>query len=75
MVSVDVKHHVYLLTLINRRLGVRWQSPGEMKSREVELGSHSWIDRLDAELFFNSCFSDSVFVTYRPDITVLVDLA
>ena len=34
-----------------------------MKSREVELGSHSWMDCLAAELFLNSCFSDTVFVT------------
>ena len=39
------------------------QNPGEIKSREVELGSHSWVDCLAAELFLNSCFSDSVFVT------------
>ena len=32
-----------------------------MKSREVELGSHSWMDCLAAELFLNSCFSDTVF--------------
>ena len=34
-----------------------------MKSREVELGSHSWMDCLAAELFLNSCLSDTVFVT------------
>jgi len=37
-----------------------------MKKREVELGSHtshSWMDGLAAELFLNSCFSDTVFVT------------
>ena len=39
------------------------QSPGEIKSRELELGSHSWMDCLVAELFLNSCFSDTVFVT------------
>ena len=39
------------------------QSPGEIKSREVELDSHSWIDCLVAELFLNSCFFDAVFVT------------
>ena len=30
---------------------------------EVELGSHSWMDCLAAELFLNSHFSDTVFVT------------
>ena len=39
------------------------QSPGEIKRREVELDSHSWMESLAAELFFNSCFSDTVFVT------------
>ena len=34
-----------------------------MKSREVELGPHSRMDCLAAELFLNSCFSDTVFVT------------
>ena len=34
-----------------------------MKSREVELDSHSRMDCLAAELFLNSCFSDIVFVT------------
>ena len=29
----------------------------------MELGSHSWVDGLAAELFLNSCFSDTVFVT------------
>ena len=38
-------------------------SPGEMKSREMEPGSHRWVDCLSAELFLNSCFSDTVFVT------------
>ena len=31
-----------------------------MKSREVELGSHSLLVCLAAELFLNSCFSDTV---------------
>ena len=35
-------------------------SPGEMESREVELGSRSWMDCLAAELFSNCCFSDTV---------------
>ena len=38
---------------------VRFQSTGEIKSREVELSSHSWMDCFAAELFLNSCFSDS----------------
>ena len=34
------------------------QSPREIKSREVEveLGSHSWMDCLAAELFLKTCF-------------------
>ena len=39
------------------------QNTGEIKSREVELGSQSWMDCLAAELFLNSCFSDTVFLT------------
>ena len=39
------------------------ESPGEIKSREVEIGSRTWMVRLAAELFLNSCFSDTVFVT------------
>ena len=40
------------------------QSPGETKRRELELGSHSWMDNyIAAEPFLNSCFSDTVFVT------------
>ena len=39
------------------------ESPGEMKSREVELDSHSRILCLAAKLFLNSCFSGTVFVT------------
>ena len=39
------------------------ESPGEIKSREVELGCHSWTVCLAAELVLNSCFSDTVFVT------------
>ena len=35
-----------------------------MKSREVELGSHSRMVCLAAaQVFLNSCFSDAVFVT------------
>ena len=33
------------------------ESPGEIKRREVELGSHSRMDCLAAEMFLNSCFS------------------
>ena len=29
----------------------------------MELGCHSWMDCLPAELFLSSCFSDTVFVT------------
>ena len=39
------------------------ENPGEIKSREVELGSNSRLVCLAAKLFFNSCFSDTVFVT------------
>ena len=39
------------------------QNTGEIKSREVELGSKSRMDCLAAELFLNSCFSDTVFLT------------
>ena len=38
-------------------------SPGEMKSREVELDSQSRVDRLASNLFLSSCFLDTVFVT------------
>ena len=47
----------------SREVELGCHSPGEMKSREVELDSHSWTDCLAAELFLNSCFSDTVFVT------------
>ena len=39
------------------------ENPGEIRSREVELGSNSRLVCLAAKLFFNSCFSDTVFVT------------
>ena len=39
------------------------QSPAEIKSREVELGSDNRMVGLAAELFLDSCFSDTVFVT------------
>ena len=32
----------------------------------MELGSHSWMDCLAAELFIDSCFSHVVFVTLFP---------
>ena len=38
------------------------ESPGEIKSREVELGSESW-NYLLFQLFFNSSATDIVFVT------------
>ena len=39
------------------------EGAGEIKGREVEMGSHSWMDYncLAAELFLNSCFGDTVF--------------
>ena len=37
--------------------------PRRDQVREVELGSPSWMVCLAAELFFKSCFSDTVFVT------------
>ena len=43
--------------------GLSRESPTEFKSKEVELGSHSWMVCLAAELFLNSYFSDAVFVT------------
>ena len=42
------------------------QNRGEIKRRELELGSHSWMDGLAAELFrprSTVAFSDTVFVT------------
>ena len=38
-------------------------SPGEIKSREVALGSSSRMGCLATELFLNSCVLDTVFVT------------
>lgn len=35
-----------------------------MKSGEVELDSHSCMDCRDAELFLNTCFLDTVRVTW-----------
>ena len=49
-----------------RRREVELDSPenlGGIRRREVELGSHSRMVCLAAELFLNSCFSDSVSVT------------
>ena len=66
MVSVDVKHHVYLTVLIR-------QSPGEIKRREVELGSRSRMECLAAQLFLSSCFSDTGFVTlFRTDAETVI---
>ena len=39
------------------------ESPEEIKSREVELGSHRELNSPLLQLFFNSCFADIVFVT------------
>ena len=39
------------------------QSPGEIKGREVELGSHRELDNPLLQLFLSSCFSDTVLVT------------
>ena len=55
MVSVDVRHHVCFTP--------GTVSPGEIKSGELELGCHSWMYCFAAELFLNSCFSETVFVT------------
>ena len=57
MVSVDIKHHVYLLAYCGSMCG---QNPGEIKSWEAELGSRSWMDGFDADLFLSSCFSDTL---------------
>ena len=40
------------------------ESPGEIKSREMELGSHRELDNPLLQLFLNSCFADTVFVTF-----------
>ena len=42
------------------------EDPGEIRSRKMELSFHSRMDCLAAELFLNSCFSDTVFVTFVP---------
>ena len=49
---------------IRRREVVRdpQESPGESKSREVELGSESWTCLL-LQLFLNSCATDIILVT------------
>ena len=38
----------------------------------LKLGSHSWMDRLVAELFLNSCFSDTVFMTLLRTVSSLL---
>ena len=50
---------------INKRAGVLGpqKSPGEIKSREVELGSRRELGSLLLRLFLNSCSSDVVFAT------------
>ena len=70
MVAVKVKGR---LLAVNEQHTCDWicrhpatDSPGEIKSWEVELGCHSWMVCLAAELFLNSCFSDTVFVTFAP---------
>ena len=37
------------------------QSPGEIKGRELELGSRRELDNPLLQLFLSSCFSDTVF--------------
>ena len=39
-----------------------FDSPGEIKSREVELGSDKELDSPLLQVFISSCFSDTVFV-------------
>ena len=41
----------------------RYSEPRRDEEQGVELGSHSRMDCLAAELFLNGCFSDIVFVT------------
>ena len=48
---------------VELKTGLKDHGFSEPKRKEVELGSHSWMDCLAAELFLNSCFSDTVFVT------------
>ena len=67
MVSVDVKHHVYFL------FG-RLRAQGQIKSREVEVGFHSWRDCLAAKLFINRCFSDSVTLPCTAVKTAISDV-
>ena len=64
-------------TTLGRNLSRKYEFPGrdgrslralersrdqEIKSREVEPGSHSRVDCLASELFLGSCFLDTVFV-------------
>ena len=70
MVAIKVKGR---LLAVNEQPTCDWicrhpatDSPGEIKSREVELASRSWMVCLAAELFLNSCFLDTVFVTSDP---------
>ena len=39
------------------------RSPGDIKRRQMELGSQSRMDCLAAELLLNSCFLDTILVT------------
>ena len=50
------------------------QSPGEIKSRELELGSHSRMDCLAAGLFLNSCFSDTVALLHTAVETAISEV-
>ena len=58
--STDIRGHE---ALHHHHLPYNIQSPGKIKSREVELGCRNRMDCLAAELFLNRCFSDKVFVT------------
>ena len=48
---------------VELKTGLKDHGFSEPKRKEVELGSHSWMDCFAAEPFLNSCFSDTVFVT------------
>ena len=67
MLQISVLPHVPAALLEAHKLEAQsgmWKMfPGEINRREAELGSPlSWVDFLAPELF-NSCFSDTVFVT------------
>ena len=49
---MDVNIYIYVaIKGYSHSLRIVAQSPGEVKSREVELGSHNWMVCLAAELF------------------------